>query len=205
MKVKVCGITRLEDARLACELGAWAVGFIFYPPSPRYISPEHAAEITEELGDAVEKVGVFVNASFEDIVDAGKKVNLTIAQLHGSESRSCAEELKPCFSDVWKAVRIGDTLPVSLLEEYHGITLLLDTYVKDRPGGTGKTFSWELAREAKSYARIILAGGLNPGNVGEAIRSVEPYGIDVGSGVECCPGRKDPTLLRDLFAKVTLI
>jgi phosphoribosylanthranilate isomerase len=200
--VKVCGITCREDALLAAELGAWAVGFIFYAPSPRSIRPEDVPAITEVLGDAVEKVGVFVDAGFDVVLQTAGQCGLTIAQLHGNEEPSFAEALKPHFRDVWKAVRVGASLPASQLEFYRGWTILLDTLAQDRPGGTGATFPWDLAREARAYGRIVLAGGLNPDNVAQAVRMVEPFAVDVASGVEACPGKKDHDRLRSFFRAV---
>ena len=200
-RIKVCGITRRADALLAAELGAWAVGFIFYPPSPRSVSPSDAAAIAAELDPAIERVGVFVDESASDILAIVEKVGLTVAQLHGAEDREMAEELRPHLRDVWKAVRVGNTLQESSLEPYRGMTLLLDTFARDRAGGTGRTFPWHLVREAQAFGRIILAGGLNPDNVAEALQSVKPYAVDVASGVEARPGEKDHDLLRRFFSE----
>jgi phosphoribosylanthranilate isomerase len=202
-RIKVCGICRREDALLARELGAWAVGFIFYPRSPRYVEPDRAGAIAAVLGDAIEKVGVFVDAEPAEITATAERAGLTIAQLHGAETPAVAEELRPRFRDVWKAIRVGASLPVSALEPFRGWTLLLDTLRADRPGGTGATFPWELARQARAYGRIVLAGGLTPDNVAEAIRTVDPFAVDVASGVEARPGQKDHDLLRRFFREVT--
>jgi phosphoribosylanthranilate isomerase len=176
-RVKVCGITCQEDARLAVELGAWAVGFIFYPPSPRSVRPEEASAITEVLGDAVEKVGVFVDAEFDTILQTAEAGELTIAQLHGSEEPSFAQALKPHFRDVWKAIRVGDELPASELAAFQGWTI-------------------------RAYGRIVLAGGLKPENVAQAVRAVEPFAVDVASGVEARPGKKDHDRLRQFFREL---
>ncbi len=201
-RVKVCGITCREDAQLAVELGAWGVGFIFYPPSPRFIRPQDVAAITASLGDDVLKVGVFVDTALDEILQIARECGLTVAQLHGSEEPGFAQELAPHFRDVWKAVRVGESLPVSQLEAFRGGTILLDTLARDRPGGTGTTFPWSVARDARPYGRIILAGGLTPDNVAQAVRAAGPFAVDVASGVEARPGKKDHDRLRRFFREV---
>ena len=196
-RIKVCGITNLRDAQAACALGAWAIGFIFYPPSPRSVEPAQAARIADSLPHNVRKVGVFVDSSLREILEVAERVGLDIVQLHGAEGRELVDALLPHFEDVWKAVRIGSRLPD--LEPFRGITLLLDTYRKDRPGGTGETFPWERALEAKCCGRVVLAGGLRPENVAAAVLAVRPYAVDVASGVESAPGEKDHLKLERFF------
>lgn len=198
--VKVCGITRLADARLACDLGAWALGFIFYPPSPRAISADKAAEIVSQVDERVHKVGVFVDEDRDAILATARRAGLTIAQLHGRESAAFARDLRPHFHQVWKALRVGAELPADDLAAFPDFPLLLDTYKKGVPGGTGETFDWSVAQEVAQQRRIILAGGLSPQNIQAAVSTVRPYAVDVSSGVESAPGRKDHGLLKDLFA-----
>ena len=198
-RIKVCGITHAEDALFARRLGAWALGFIFYPPSPRYIEPERVREITSRIEGEVEKVGVFVDATEEEIRCAAEAAGLTVIQLHGSESRAFLDSLKPDFNDVWKAFRVKESLAETAVEEFRGCTLLLDAYRRGRPGGTGATFPWEEARRARAFGRVILAGGLNPGNVAEAVKTAVPFALDVSSGVEAAPGKKDHRLLAAFF------
>ena len=198
-RIKICGITCREDAERAVSLGAWALGFIFHAKSPRYIRPEAAAEIAAAIGGGVERVGVFVDAEPAAVRATAATAGLTVVQLHGSESRAMLDELRRGGLEVWKAFRVGEVLPEEELAPFRGCTLLLDALVKGLAGGTGTTFSWDLACEAKKLGRVILAGGLNPGNIADAIRRVRPYALDVGSGVELRPGKKDPALLARLF------
>lgn len=198
VKVKICGITNEEDALLAVELGAHAIGFVF-AESPRKISPVLAQEISNNLPSGVEKVGVFVDEEKDTVYKIASLCNLDILQLHGRESPSYCEsfELK-----IVKAIRAMDYSVLELLSQYKVDAFLLDAYVPNVPGGTGKTFDWGIARRAKDFGRIILSGGLNPDNVGKAIEKVEPYGVDVSSGVEVMPGKKDPEKLRAFFDAV---
>lgn len=202
VRVKICGITRVEDARLAAALGAWAVGFIFHPASPRYITPGEAGCIARCLPENVEKVGVFVDAACGEIRAAAAAAGLTVAQLHGAEPRALVDQVRPHLGDVWKAVRVGDALDPAAIEPYRGLTLLLDTLAADRPGGTGKTFAWELARDAAAFGTIIIAGGLTPENVAMAVRTAHPFAVDVAGGVEAAPGIKDPERMRRFFEAI---
>ncbi len=204
IKVKICGIKRLTDALLAAELGASAVGFIFYPKSPRYISPERASQISQALPPFLLRVGVFVNESPEKIRHIRKQVGLDLIQLHGEEDPLFCRQF---FPRVFKAFRIKGSQDLKQIASYRGCVggILLDTFSRGIPGGTGKTFDWRLACEAQKFGLpLILAGGLGPGNVLEAIRMVKPYGIDVNSGVEIAPGIKHPALLRELFRKLSV-
>ena len=190
VRVKICGITRPEDALAACEAGADALGFIFYPKSPRYIPPEDARRIAQKLPPFVSRVGVFVNAPAEEVRRAAQKVGLSAVQLHGDEAPEyCAEIQTP----VVKAFRVLDSadFPYAAYQNAGAAAFLLDAYDPTRRGGTGKTFRWELAREAARRRPVILAGGLRPGNAAEAARAVQPYALDVSSGVESSPGVKD--------------
>lgn len=191
-RIKICGITNLDDAQLAVQLGADMLGFIFYAKSPRAIRCEIAAEICQAI--TVEKVGVFVNDTEENIRHVMGKCGLTAIQFHGDES--------PAFCNRFpakkiKAIRVRDEASLQCAAQYDVDALLLDTYTESSFGGTGRTFDWSLAAKAKWLGKpIVLSGGLTPDNVGEAIRIVQPYAVDVVSGVEREPGRKDPEKLR---------
>lgn len=192
MKVKVCGITNIDDALAAIEWGADALGFIF-APSPRQVAMQDALRIVKELPPFVCKVGVFVDEDLQVIRDAISICGLDLAQLHGSESSDLCHALSP---RVIKAFRVKDDSVLHSLSNYEVAAYLLDTYSPDRKGGTGQVFDWGIAKKAALYGRIILSGGLTPENVQLAIRSVGPYAIDVSSGVESEPGKKDHVKLR---------
>ena len=194
-KIKICGITNLPDARLAVELGADALGFIFYPKSPRYIKVPDAANICNQLPPFVTKVGVFVDELEYEIEKALAECLLTALQFHGDEPPGFCQKF-PAKSI--KAIRVRDEDSLRAAAEYDVDALLLDTYTESERGGTGKTFDWSLALRAKETVAppIILSGGLTTVNVQEAIRKVRPYAVDVSSGVEKEPGRKDPEKLR---------
>jgi phosphoribosylanthranilate isomerase len=196
MIVKICGITRVEDATIAVSLGATAVGFIFWPGSARRIAPADAAAIGAALPPEVWKVGVFVDASADDIrrvIEAGR---LTAVQLHGSETPADAATLT---TRVIKAIALEHVGTPEALDAWRGVPVLLDASDPVRKGGTGRTIDWQRAAEMAARHDIILAGGLRPGNVAEAIARVRPAGIDVSSGVEVSPGVKDHDKLRSLF------
>lgn len=203
-RVKICGITTWEDARLAVDLGAAALGFNFYPPSPRAISPADAWSIIRRLPPFVEAVGVFVDWP-PVVVDAlSRALRLSSMQLHGMEPPEEVAELGK-NRRVIKAIRVRKGFHMRSLARYRGAdAILLDGFAAGLHGGTGHTIDWELAREAGRFGRIILAGGLMPENVAEAIRVAQPYAVDVASGVEAKPGRKDPAKMRALFAAVEL-
>lgn len=189
VKVKICGITNLADALCAAEAGADALGFVFYEPSPRCITLEAAAQIAQKLPPHVVKVGVFVDAPQETVLRAIAGCGLNLLQFHGNESPEYCLEFGLMSM---KAFRIRDAASLQDLPHYPTDAWLLDSYVAEKPGGTGEKFNWELAREAQSLGRpVFLAGGLSPGNVADAIRLVRPYGVDVSSGVEMSPGKKD--------------
>lgn len=193
---KICGITNREDALCAVNCGADAVGFIFYEKSPRYVAPEKAAEIICELPPFVTPVGVFVNAPH---IDATVRLaGLRAIQLHGDEPpEACLGHEVP----VIRVLRVGNEFDALALRSYPVHTFLLDTARAGSYGGTGETFDWAKAREAKNYGRIILSGGLNPDNVREAIEQVTPYAVDTSSGVEAEPGKKDHKKVRDFLAR----
>lgn len=201
-RVKICGITTWDDARLSVDLGASALGFNFYPPSPRSVSPADAWSIIRRLPPFVEAVGVFVNWP-PMVVDAmARSLQLGAVQLHGAESPREVGELGR-KRRVIKAVSVKRAFRAASLARYRAAhAILLDGFAPGLHGGTGHTLDWNLARAAGRYARIILAGGLTPENVAEAIRAAAPYAVDVASGVEARPGRKDPAKLRALFAAI---
>jgi phosphoribosylanthranilate isomerase len=202
-RVKVCGITRIEDARLAVELGAWALGTIFHRPSPRACDPQDAAAIAAELRRRAEVVGVFVNAPLDEVAGLADACSLSHVQLHGDEGPAyCAEVARRTGCRVIKAARVRDAASVTALRAFHVDYHLLDTHHPDRFGGTGETFAWELARLDRGAAPVILSGGITPDNVGAAIAAVQPFAVDSASGTEAEPGRKDPAKLRALFRAV---
>jgi len=192
--VKICGITSPADAALAAEAGADAIGLMFYERSPRCISLDTAAAIVRSLPPQIVKVGVFVNASEETIAEAIARCGLNLLQFHGDESPEFCRAF-PVMAI--KAFRIKDASSLQPLANYDTHAWLLDAYSPDSLGGTGASFNWDLAVEAKKLGRpIFLAGGLTPENVAEAVRRVQPYAVDVSSGVESSPGKKDPAKLR---------
>ncbi|MBN2037634.1 MAG: phosphoribosylanthranilate isomerase [Chitinispirillaceae bacterium] len=200
MRIKICGITRFEDAKVAAGLGVDALGFIFYQRSPRYIPPEEAALIIKQLPPFISRVGVFVDEEPEKVVAIARVTGIDTIQLHGTESpRYCSKMPLP----VIKAFSIEPGSDLSLLEQYHVSGFLLDTWAGGKRGGTGKTFDWSIARNACiKYDRIILAGGLNPTNLEEALETVHPYGVDINSGVEIKPGIKNPRKMHDAVRTV---
>src|SRR5882672_1877152 len=197
VKLKVCGVTSLEDARAAIDCGAEYLGFNFYTKSPRYIAPSSARAIIERLPDDIISVGVFVNEPRpEDVVEILRVSRARMAQLHGDESPDYCAGVGA--ERVIKALRIGDDFDARLVLDYPAAAILLDAFDAKCYGGTGKTTNWEIAREAAELTRVFLAGGLSPDNIVEAIRAVEPFAVDVNSGVESAPGRKDASRLRSL-------
>jgi phosphoribosylanthranilate isomerase len=196
--VKVCGITRLQDADLAADLGASAIGFIFWPGSPRYISPEDARGIVRKKAAGVKAVGVFVDEPPERVEQIAALAGLDLVQLHGSESPSVVRGLSG-VRPVIKAVALNNGSTPDLSGFAEEVLILLDAHDPARHGGTGRIVDWEAARRIALSRRIILAGGLTPENVSEAVSAVQPYGIDVSSGVESTPGVKDAARLKRLF------
>jgi phosphoribosylanthranilate isomerase len=200
-RIKICGITNLEDARLAAELGAQALGFIFYPKSPRSIKPEAARQIIAQLPPLVLSVGVFVNEAAALVLEVAEMVRLDWVQLHGEEP---PEYCRFLYRNVMKAIRVQDQSSLEQMQRYQGSVraFLLDTQTSGQKGGTGESFDWSLARQAREYGPVVLAGGLRPENVAAAIQEASPLAVDVASGVEASPGKKDPARLRAFFQAV---
>jgi phosphoribosylanthranilate isomerase len=200
-RVKICGITSIEDARWAAECGADAIGFVF-AESGRRVAPEAAGEIMREMGPFLTGVGVFVDAPVEEVRRALQVSGCTVAQLHGDETQGQIEALAPY--PMVKAVRVKGTIPRDLPGRCRGArAILLDTYAEGAMGGTGQRFDLSIASElVKVGWRVIVAGGLTPENVGEVISAVRPYGVDVSTGVEAAPGRKDPDKVARFIAAV---
>jgi phosphoribosylanthranilate isomerase len=204
VRVKICGITRLEDAELAAELGAWAVGFLLWPQSKRHVEPGVAAGIARVVRRRIELVGVFVNQPLDDIARAVDSIGLTHVQLHGDEGPSfCQAVHQRTGAKVIKAARIAHAADLKDMDRFHTDLHLLDTPAAPGEfGGTGKTWDWGLLKQRRNRIPFLLAGGLNPDNVADAITTANPWGIDVSSGVESAPGVKDAEKLRALFAVV---
>jgi phosphoribosylanthranilate isomerase len=200
--VKICGITRAQDARLAEKLGAYALGFNFYEKSPRAIAPADAWNIRRKLARTTQAVGVFVNWKPEVIIYLAHAFQLTSVQLHGDETPEQVAYLEDELP-VIKAFRVGPGFSRSNFRKFHRASyFLLDAAKRGEFGGTGKTFDWSIAQRAAATHKIILAGGLTPENIGEAILTVRPHAVDVASGVESRPGIKNSAKLRDFFAEV---
>ena len=201
--VKICGLTQVDDAERAVELGAWAVGLIFHPPSPRAVDPVIAEEIGARLHRRAEVTGVFVNAPLDEVAALADRCTLSLLQLHGDEGPAyCDEAARRTGCRVIKAVRVHDAASVRALRPYRVDYHMLDTHVPGRPGGTGESFPWDLTGARKRSAPMILSGGLTAENVGAAIAQVRPFGVDVATGTESAPGRKDPTRLEAFFSAV---
>jgi phosphoribosylanthranilate isomerase len=198
-RVKICGVTRAEDAALAVEAGADALGFIFVPGTPRYIHPDRAAAIIAALPPLVAAVGVFVDQPLDEVLAVASACRLEAVQLHGEESAAYCRRLP---IRIIKALRVRGAESLGALEGYPAQAFLLDAFVEGQPGGTGVAFPWALAREAKRHGPIILSGGLRPETVAEAVRRVRPFGVDVSSGVERRPGQKDPEKVREFIVAV---
>ncbi len=206
-KIKICGITSVEDALLAAKCGAWAVGFIFYKKSPRYIGPYKAKKIIDALPPFVTPVGVFVDTREGAVKDILNFCGIGTAQFHGSETPEYCQRFAKQYT-VTKALRIGDHFDEKEAAAFKVRALLLDTYVAGQPGGTGQIFDWSVARKLKSLGMpIIVSGGLTESNVAEAIEAVQPYAVDVSSGVEDpgAPGRKNERAVRSFCERVQLL
>ncbi|HKV04979.1 MAG TPA: phosphoribosylanthranilate isomerase [Candidatus Acidoferrales bacterium] len=202
VRVKICGITNWRDAKSAIAGGADLLGFNFYPGSPRYVTPAKARRIVRRLPKRVSAVGVFVNEPEEKVLKIARAVGLDQLQLHGDESPAAVARLGRSFR-VIKAVRVRKPFRAARLAPFkRASAILLDGFDRRVRGGTGKTFDWEIARRAKRHGRLFLAGGLTPENVAEAIRAAQPYAVDVCSGVEARPGKKDPARMKRLMQAV---
>ncbi|MBM3877252.1 MAG: phosphoribosylanthranilate isomerase [Verrucomicrobia bacterium] len=204
VKVKICGITRLDDAVAAVEAGANALGFVFYEGSPRNLTSSQARAIISKLPPFVAKVGVFVNATEDFVRGRAGECGLDTLQFHGDETPEFCRRFAPM--KVVKSFRIRDAKSLAALEPYDTDAWLLDSHVEDKLGGTGVTFNWELAWQAKDHGRpVMLAGGLTPENVAEAIHEVWPFAVDVSSGVEDAPGLKNRKLVQMFIANVRAV
>ena len=205
-KIKICGITNQEDAQIAVQEGADALGFVFYPQSPRYVQPAVAKQIIGSLPPFVLPVGVFVNQDLDMVRCVFDECGLALAQLHGDESPGFCESLR---RPVLRALRLRDRRSFLALAEFKGRMgvkgFVVDAFSDSLYGGTGRTTDWSIAGEVAKAVPILLAGGLTPENVQEAIRQVQPYGVDVSSGVEHSPGRKDSAKIRAFIQSVRLV
>jgi phosphoribosylanthranilate isomerase len=202
-RIKICGVTSLDDARLAAEAGAWALGMIFWPGSPRRCRVGEAERIAAALRRRTELVGVFVNAHLDDVAAMADRVGLTMVQLHGDEGPAyCAEVARRTGAKVIKAHRVRARADLQALEPFHTDFHLLDAHVPGRWGGTGETFDWDLVAARRSSVPLILSGGLTADNVAAAIAATRPYAVDVASGTEAAPGVKDPVKLEAFVASV---
>ncbi len=204
VRVKICGITNLADARLAVDLGADSLGFNFYEKSVRNISPANAYKIIRALPDKIEAVGVFVNWSPEAVIALARAIDLDTIQLHGDEPAAVARQLANYFQ-VTKAMRVGKDFRLAQLRPFQSAVraFLFDADKSGQFGGTGTRTDWSIARRSARTHDIILAGGLTPENVADAILTVRPYAVDVASGVESHPGKKSRVKLTDFFSEVS--
>jgi phosphoribosylanthranilate isomerase len=202
-RIKFCGITSLDDAQRAADLGAWAIGLIFHQPSPRRCDPEAAAEITAVLRRRLEIFGVWVNRPLDEVAELAEATGVTGLQLHGDEGPAyCSELARRTGCRVMKAARVRSRADVQALRAFSTDFHLLDSSAPGLPGGTGQTFDWSLVSGRRRPRQLVLSGGLTPGNVAEAIEAVRPWAVDVASGVEAEPGRKDPEKLAAFAAAV---
>jgi len=200
--VKICGLTNLDDTLDAVELGADFLGFNFYPDSPRFIEPNDALDIIQEVPQQVKKVGIFVNQDPQTVIDTAVELQLDFLQFHGDESADYCN----AFGRPWiKAFRLRDESDLGKIAAYDSPWLLVDAYVEKAFGGTGVVSNWDLAKKAKKNGLLFLSGGLKPENVEQAISAVHPYAIDVASGVEQAPGIKDRSKIAELIARVKKI
>jgi phosphoribosylanthranilate isomerase len=199
MKVKICGITRMEDAMAAAEAGAAAVGFVFVPTSRRFVSPRDAARIIRALPSSVTPVGVVADAPKDLLTEIVRRSGVRVVQFHGVET---PDVLAGCTFPAYKAFRVGPGFETGILGTYPGEVALLDSYVEGVPGGTGRSFDWSIAARATKIRKVILAGGITPATVGAAFEQVHPFAVDVSSGVESTPGIKDRRMITSLFAAI---
>jgi len=202
VRVKICGLTNAADALLAAELGADALGFIFVPTSPRALTPAAARAIIEQLPPLVTPVAVVMNETVETVREIMAISGCQLAQLHGDEPPEFLQALgRPAI----KAIAVATADDVDAIAQYRNTAraILLDTKIAGQSGGTGRTFDWQIARDAQQYGLpLVLAGGLHPGNIADAIRTVQPYAVDISSGIELAPGQKDHARMQQLFAAI---
>jgi phosphoribosylanthranilate isomerase len=200
VKVKICGLTNAEDALAALAAGADLLGFVLWEKSPRYVTIETAREIARQLPASTTRVGVFVDATVEQVMFSLRICDFFALQFHGQESPAYCQQFGVMTI---KAFRLRDAASLPAMSGYDTDAFLLDSMVEGQPGGTGETFDWSLAAEAKKFNKpIFLAGGLTQQNVAAAVRAVQPFGVDVSSGVEASPGKKDHQKMRDFIAAV---
>jgi phosphoribosylanthranilate isomerase len=197
-KIKICGITNIEDAFLAIDSGADALGFVFYRGSKRYIDPESANNIISNLPPFITTVGIFVNQGLDEINYTKEKAGFDTIQLHGDEPPDFCKN----FTRVIKAIRVKENIDLKLIESYPVKVVLFDTFSEESYGGTGRSFGWGALKDLNTSKRIILSGGLTPENVFQAIRIVHPYAVDVSTGVEDHPGKKNPEKLKKFIEAV---
>jgi len=198
-RIKICGITNMEDAEAAVGFGADALGFIFYKGSKRYIDPETAGDIISNLPPFLTTVGVFVNQDLDEIIEIKDKTSINAVQLHGDEDPQFCNSVP---TKVIKVFRVKGTLDPGKVAQYPVQAILLDTYSDDEYGGTGRSFDWGIIEEMSHPKKVILSGGLTPENVAEAVRIVKPYAVDVSSGVEATPGKKDHQKLKNFIEAI---
>lgn len=202
-KVKICGITREEDAKKAAGLGVWALGFVFYKKSPRYIGPYKAKKIVAGLPPFVTPVGVFADQKEGAIEDIAEFCGIRTLQFHGDESPEFCRRFTSKSYKIIKAFRVNAEFDPAIVQSYPVDGLLFDAYDKDKQGGTGKTFDWHLIKDIKSLGKpVILSGGLNAQNVKSALEEIGPYAVDVSSGVEEAPGKKSERLMKEFFNQI---
>ena len=193
VEVKICGLTSVDDAVRCIEAGADAIGLNFWPRSPRSVDISKAREIVQAAGERAVMVGVFVDFTLKQVREILRETGISWAQLHGDEPADLVAALLP---NAYKAIAVKDGSAIELARSYPGEHLLLDASVPGMPGGTGRTFDWDIAASVAGERKLTLAGGLTPDNVREAVRAVKPFRVDVASGVESAPGRKDPELVQ---------
>ncbi|MBT1077070.1 phosphoribosylanthranilate isomerase [Geobacter grbiciae] len=198
VRVKICGITNIEDALTAIAAGADALGFVFHDESPRRVAPDEAAGIIAALPPLIQTVGLFVNRPLAFVNETAARCRLDLVQLHGDEPPEFCDAVE---RRVIKAFRVRDITSLDPIRHYRVTAHLLDAYSPTAYGGTGLTFNWDIAAAAKEFGPVILAGGLTPDNIREAVEAVNPYAVDVSGGVESAPGRKDPDKVREFIRR----
>ncbi|MFA5499658.1 MAG: phosphoribosylanthranilate isomerase [Candidatus Omnitrophota bacterium] len=204
VRIKICGITNKQDAIEASGLGADMLGFILYKDSKRYIEPKKIRDVLNEVPDTIAKIGVFVDENAKKVIEIAQDCSFDMLQFHGKESPEYCAQFKDSYKII-KAFRIQDKKSLEIINDYDVDYYLLDTHIGGLKGGTGKTFDWKLIEGYELLRPVILSGGLTPENVGSAIQNVAPYGVDVSSGVEASPGKKDLKLMKEFVDNVRKI